>query len=111
LYLTGLTVVAPGAAAQLSARTDVSVAGRYVWHGISRAAGLVAVTRGSNTVRFIQNGKTVTVSGYRAGPGYNLATGVGTIDAARFIQELRALRASSSCPAGEDDHGRGSCEK
>jgi len=42
LYLTGLTVVAPGAAAQLSARTDVSVAGRYVWHGISRAAGLVA---------------------------------------------------------------------
>jgi subtilase family serine protease len=76
----------------------------------ARAAGLVAVTRGSNTVRFIQNGKTVTVSGYRAGPGYNLATGVGTVDAARFIQDLRALRASS-CPAGEDDHGRGSCEK
>lgn len=76
----------------------------------ARAAGLVAVTRGSNTVRFIQNGKTVTVSGYRAAPRYNLATGVGTIDAARFIQDLRALRASP-CPAGEDDHGRGSCEK
>ena len=29
-------------AAQLTARMDVSVEGRYVWHGISRAAGLVA---------------------------------------------------------------------
>jgi len=35
-------VAAPPAAAQLSARTDVSAGGRYVWHGISRAAGLVA---------------------------------------------------------------------
>ncbi|HEY7921496.1 MAG TPA: hypothetical protein VIE45_17670, partial [Streptosporangiaceae bacterium] len=76
----------------------------------TRAAGLVPVTRGGNTVRFIQGGKTVTVGGYRAGPGYNLVTGVGTVDAARFIQDLRALRASP-CPAGEDDHGRGSCEK
>ncbi len=32
----------PPAAAQFSARTDVSAAGRYVWHGISRAAGPVA---------------------------------------------------------------------
>ena len=29
-------------AAQLSARADVSAGGRYVWHGISRSAGLVA---------------------------------------------------------------------
>jgi subtilase family serine protease len=56
----------------------------------ARAAGLVPVTRGGNTVRFIQGGKTVTVGGYRAGPGYNLVTGVGTVDAARFIQDLRA---------------------
>jgi subtilase family serine protease len=76
----------------------------------ARAAGLVPVTRGGNTVRFVRNGQTITVSGYRAGPGYNLATGVGTVDAARFIQDLRALRASS-CPAGEDDHGRDSCGK
>jgi subtilase family serine protease len=74
------------------------------------AAGLVAVTRGSNTVRFIQNGKTVTVGGYRARPGYNLATGVGTVDAARFVQDLRQVRASS-CPTRDDDHGRGPCEK
>ncbi len=39
--LAGLVVASP-VAAQLSARTDVSVAGRYVWHGISRASGLVA---------------------------------------------------------------------
>jgi hypothetical protein len=35
-------VAAPPAAAQLTARTDVSAGGRYVWHGVSRAAGLVA---------------------------------------------------------------------
>ena len=39
--LAGLVAASP-VAAQVSARTDVSVAGRYVWHGISRAAGLVA---------------------------------------------------------------------
>ena len=40
--LTGLIAAASPAAAQLSARADVSAGGRYVWHGISRAAGLVA---------------------------------------------------------------------
>ena len=43
------------------------------------------VTRGSNTVSFALKGKSVTVQGYSAGPGYDLVTGVGTIDAARFI--------------------------
>jgi subtilase family serine protease len=76
----------------------------------SHAPGIVAVTRGGNTVSFRQGGKTMTVGGYRAGPGYSLVTGVGTIDAARFVQDLQVLRASS-CPAGEDDHGRGPCEK
>jgi subtilase family serine protease len=74
----------------------------------SHAPGIVAVTQGGNTVSFRQGGRTVTVSGYRAAPGYSLATGVGTIDAARFVQDLQVLRASS-CPAGEDDHGRGPC--
>ena len=74
----------------------------------SHAPGIVAVTQGGNTVSFKQGGTTVTVSGYRAGPGYSLATGVGTIDAARFVLDLQVLRASS-CPAGEDDHGRGPC--
>jgi hypothetical protein len=37
-----LIAAASPAAAQLSARADVSAGGRYVWHGLSRAAGLVA---------------------------------------------------------------------
>jgi subtilase family serine protease len=56
-----------------------------------RAAGIIPVTQGSNTVRFIQDGKSVTVGGYRARAGYNLVTGVGTIDAARFIDDLQEL--------------------
>jgi subtilase family serine protease len=52
------------------------------------APGLADVTKGSNTVSFTQGGKTVTIKGYRARPGYDLVTGVGTIDAARFVPEL-----------------------
>ena len=48
------------------------------------------ITR-SNTVSFIQNGKNITVTGYQARAGYNLVTGVGTIDAARFIEDLQEL--------------------
>ena len=54
------------------------------------APGIVPVTRGSNTVRFSQGGQTVTVPGYPARAGYSLVTGVGTIDAARFVPELAA---------------------
>jgi subtilase family serine protease len=53
-----------------------------------RAPGLVDVTKGSNTVSFMQGGKTITIKGYPARPGYDLVTGVGTIDAARFVPEL-----------------------
>jgi subtilase family serine protease len=52
------------------------------------APGLVDVTKGSNTVSFTQGGKTITIKGHRARPGYDLVTGVGTIDAARFVPEL-----------------------
>lgn len=41
-YLTALMVLAAPAAAQMSGRADLSVNGRYVWHGISRARGWVA---------------------------------------------------------------------
>jgi subtilase family serine protease len=54
------------------------------------APGIVPVTRGSNTVRVSQRGKTVTVRGYPARAGYSLVTGVGTVDAARFVPELAA---------------------
>jgi len=39
-------------------------------------------------VSFIQNGTYYTVHGYSAGPGYDLASGVGTVDAALFVPEL-----------------------
>ena len=55
------------------------------------APGIVAVTQGNNTVTFTQNGQTVTLQGYQAGPGYNLVTGVGTINAAQFVPELARL--------------------
>ena len=54
----------------------------------AHAPGIVDVTKGSNTVSFTQHGKTVTVQGYPARPGYDLVTGVGTINAARFVPEL-----------------------
>jgi subtilase family serine protease len=52
------------------------------------APGIVDVVAGDNTVSFIQGGKTHTVYGFRAGPGYDLASGVGTVDAFYFVREL-----------------------
>ncbi len=52
------------------------------------AAGIVDITRGNNTVTFQQNGKTVTVPGFTAKPGYDLASGLGTVDATRLVHEL-----------------------
>ena len=56
-----------------------------------RAPGLVDVTSGNNTVSFIQDNSLVTVKGFNAGPGYDLASGVGTVNAALFVPELAFL--------------------
>ena len=53
--------------------------------------GLVDVTSGNNTVSFTQGGKKHTVHGFTAGPGYDLASGIGTVNAADFVPELAAL--------------------
>jgi subtilase family serine protease len=53
--------------------------------------GIKPVTRGSNTVSFRQHGQRHTVKGFRAGTGYSLATGVGTISAPAFVRELASL--------------------
>ena len=53
----------------------------------AQAPGLVDVTKGNNTVSFLQP-LLVIVQGYHAGPGYDLASGVGTVDAAYFVGEL-----------------------
>jgi subtilase family serine protease len=54
------------------------------------APGIVDVTSGNSTVQFTQGTPpvTTTVHGYSAGPGYDLASGVGTINAAYFVPEL-----------------------
>ena len=50
--------------------------------------GIVDVRAGNNTQHFVQGGRRYTVPGYAAGPGYDLASGLGTIDAASFVPEL-----------------------
>jgi subtilase family serine protease len=50
--------------------------------------GIVDLTRGSNTVSFTQGGRRHTVRGFTAGPGYDLVSGVGTVDARYFVGEL-----------------------
>jgi subtilase family serine protease len=55
----------------------------------SHAPGIVDVNTGNNTVAFRSaSGTTTTVGGYAARVGYDLGTGVGTIDAARLVPEL-----------------------
>ncbi|HEX5118148.1 MAG TPA: S53 family peptidase [Pseudonocardiaceae bacterium] len=54
----------------------------------AHAPGLVDVTKGDNTVSFTQDGKMRTVHGFAAGTGYDLVSGVGTVDAALFVPEL-----------------------
>jgi subtilase family serine protease len=56
-----------------------------------RAAGIDDVTSGNNTVSFTQGGKLVTVKGFPARKGYDLVTGVGTINGAWFVPELARL--------------------
>jgi hypothetical protein len=50
----------------------------------------VDITTGNNTVTFTQGtpAVTTTVQGFNAENGYDLATGVGTVDARYFVEEL-----------------------
>ena len=56
--------------------------------GATGSSGIVDVTLGNNSVRFRQGGATYVVPGWPAVPGYDLATGLGTIDAAKLVDEL-----------------------
>lgn len=50
--------------------------------------GVVPISEGNNTVWWTTSGHRVTVQGYSANGAYNLATGVGTVNAAAFVPEL-----------------------
>jgi subtilase family serine protease len=52
------------------------------------APGIVDITTGNNTVSFDQNNKTYTVPGYVATNGYDLASGLGTVNGADLVAEL-----------------------
>jgi subtilase family serine protease len=54
----------------------------------AHARGITDVTKGGNTVSFIQGGRRQTVRGFTAGPGYDLATGLGTVNGPAFVREL-----------------------
>ena len=85
----------------------VALADQYAGHGKPHSLGLinpaiyaiaarhergvVDIRSGNNTQRFSQGGKQYTVKGFAARPGYDLVTGVGTIDAAYFVPELAKL--------------------
>ncbi|HEY3219144.1 MAG TPA: hypothetical protein VGJ80_00305 [Gemmatimonadales bacterium] len=74
-------IVTAPAAAQLSARADVSSGGRYVWHGVSRAAGLVAQPSLAAGVRHrgfsLESGAVLHYELDRASAGELSETGAG----------------------------------
>jgi subtilase family serine protease len=55
----------------------------------SPLSGIVDITSGNNTVTFTNsNNVTYTVNGFVAGPGYDMASGLGTADGPRLVAEL-----------------------
>jgi subtilase family serine protease len=50
--------------------------------------GIVDIRQGSNSWQFTKQGQTHLVPGFTARPGYDLVSGVGTVDAALFVPEL-----------------------
>ena len=55
------------------------------------APGIVSVRSGNNTVSFRQGGRNHTVRGFGARSGYNLATGLGTVNGQSLVTELARL--------------------
>ena len=54
----------------------------------SGSAALPDITAGNNTVTFTQGGKSHTVKGYTAVKGYDLASGLGTVNGAMLVAAL-----------------------
>ncbi len=80
----------------------IAIADQWAGHGLglinpalyameaARAPGIVDVEAGNTTVTFPQSGATHTVNGFTANSLYDMATGVGTVNAALFVPELVA---------------------
>lgn len=54
----------------------------------SGSAGLPDITAGNNTVTFTQGGTSHTVTGFTAVKGYDLASGLGTVNGANLVAAL-----------------------
>jgi subtilase family serine protease len=98
-YVIGGTSEASPLFAGIVAIAD-QVAGRHLgWlnpdlYDVARdgpGAGIVDIRTGDNTVTFEQGGVAVTVPGYEAVPGYDLASGLGTVNADLLVAALRHL--------------------
>lgn len=62
----------------------------YKMAGLPKS-GIIDITRGNNTVSFHQYGKNYTVHGWDAVRGYDLSSGLGTVNADVFVPRLAAL--------------------
>ncbi|HEY1616817.1 MAG TPA: S53 family peptidase [Streptosporangiaceae bacterium] len=58
--------------------------------------GIVDVTAGTNSITVSKNGSGARVRGFAARPGYDLVSGVGTVNAAYFVPELARLAGHAS---------------
>jgi hypothetical protein len=76
------------AIADQAAHRDLGLLNPSLYALGSGSAGIPDITIGNNTVTFTQNGRTFTVRGYNAGAGYDMASGLGTVDAAKLVAEL-----------------------
>ena len=54
----------------------------------SHAPGIVDIVHGDNSFSFSSHGKIHLVPGFHAKRGYDLISGLGTVDAAQFVPEL-----------------------
>jgi len=80
------------AVADQAARTSLGLLNPFLYDlGSSRAPGLVDVTAGDNSVFFSQRGHSYSVPGWTAAPGFDLASGWGTVDGTDLVAELVAL--------------------
>jgi len=78
-------------AAQVAGRPLGPINGFLYQMAVKKDPGIVDVTHGNNTVEVEQNSKVTTVKGWNAVRGYDLASGLGTINAKLFVPELAAL--------------------
>jgi subtilase family serine protease len=77
------------ALAEQVARHPLGVINPYLYElSARRAPGIVDVVSGNNTVSFRQGGALHTVTGFSARPGYDLVSGVGTVNGFFFVREL-----------------------